>query len=212
MTLQPCPIVGAFLREVELFMGAKPTFYDDLFDELNELKGLAGENHPNESALRLRGLYALEVMYSELLPRAAQTVPFIPEATQKEMAERRFPRSVEGMQALVDYLDDLRDDTEVADYAAELAGLGVDGLREWGRGQRSKWGCILTATIYSAVYNEEALKGVPVSWERAGAQFALACLQAHTPVEDCFKHARILLRINLQNGPQPWNLTRNCLE
>lgn len=216
MALQPCPIVGAFLREVELYMGAMPTFFDDLdFDELDELKGLASENHPNESALRLRGLYALEVMYSRLLPDAARTVSFIPEDVQRRMATSRFPRSVEGMQSLIRYLDDLKEDTEVADYAAELAGLGVDGLREWGRGQRTRWDDILTATIYSATYNESALKGAPVDsvpWERVGAQFALACVRFSLPMEDCFSYARILLRINLQNGPQPWNPTKSCPE
>lgn len=214
MALQPCPIVGAFLREVELFMGAMPDFFDDLFDELHELQGLASENYPNESAIRLRGLYALEVMYSRLLPDAAKTVPFIPEDAHRRMETNRFPRSVEGMQSLVHYLDELKDDTEVADYAAELAGLGVDGLREWGRGQRTRWDDVLTATIYSAAYNEVALKGVMVSvpWERVGAQFALACVRSSLPVEDCFSYARILLRINLQNGPQPWNLTRRYPE
>jgi hypothetical protein len=184
-------------------MRGEPSLFDDLSDTLEELKELAAENYPDESALRLRGLYTLELLYYELLPNAARTVPFA-----AGMPRQRFPRSVEGMRELIAHLDELRDDTEVADYAAELANLGVEGTRAWAREQRGPWDHILTSTIYAAAYLEVALKGGEVKWARLGTQFALACQKAALTVEDCFEYARVLLRINLQNGPQPWNLTR----
>jgi hypothetical protein len=204
MPLQPCPIVTELLSRLAEHMRTQPLLHEDLFDTLEEVMELASENYPDESALRLRGLYLVELVHTTLLFSASGTVPFLRTEQRRMLTSKRFPRSAEGMKALVEYLDNLRDETEVADYAAELANMNTEGLREWGRRQRGVWDDVLTAAIYGASYMEVALEGGQVKWERIGAVAAQALIRASVEATTSMSHARNLLRINLQNGLHPW--------
>lgn len=203
MPLQPCPIVGGFLAETWLYMNERPGLHDDLIDEYNEVSELAGENYPDVAALNLRGLYIIESTYHQLLPMMARVSSIGLDATM--MKSKSFDRSVEGMQQLLTYVDDLREETEVAAYSLELEGKTDAQVTEWMRKQGDGWEFMLTALTYGAAKMEQALRGGRVFYKGLGTGYALCCVRAGVDVDTCLDTARILLRINLENGPQPWN-------
>jgi len=203
MPLQPCPIVGAFLAETWLYMNERPGLHDDLIDEYNEVSELAGENYPDVAALNLRGLYIVEDTYHRLLPAMSRTLGI--GAFDNCVKLKKFARSVEGMQGVVEYADELREETEVESYSLELSGKTDAQIQEWIRKQANGWELLLSALTYAAAKMEHALRGGSVYYKGMGTGYALCCIRAGVEVEDCLDLARLLLRINLENGPHPWN-------
>lgn len=226
MAQVPCALTREYLKTLLKYVGEVGWYlYDDLKSDFEELQELAEENRPHLTALKLRGFYAVEVLYHQVLPKLAlprapsknlrkgvrAAIPSLDgliEGGQKmeEYHTWRFPRSYEGLTALITVMRELMEDTEVEDIALQLDGRILPAVRSMRADLNTPWKEVLVCTekLAEDLRRQLSPEGTAL-WPAIGARFASACLAANEEMSDCLVYARRLLAINQENAITPWN-------
>jgi len=231
----PCPITDQYLAVLTGYMEeAGWHVYSDLQDDLGELTERAKENHPNLTALRLRGFYVVEVLYHLVLPRTS--VPRTPTETLRgykpikksfasleslaeggrtiqDISSWRFERSVEGLDSLLEHLKELREDTEVEDISVDLDGRIAPAVRSMRGGMVEPWHKALNSTEKVASEMRRLLSPVDATssrWTALGRTFAMGCIDTSEEMDACLDYARTILAITQGMTVSPWNQYQSC--
>ena len=229
MAQEGCPLTIAFLDSLREFNRKKHepkrkpdgvTFLlvDDLEDSTGDLREEAQDSTPDNTALSLRGFYAVEVLYHEILPSALSPVTAGSSlgtmaaggARLRRIANWRFPRSYEGLTGLLDAIRALKEDSKAVSVAMSLDRRIDSGLRDHHRSLTSSW-LVVSDTLEGVVIElRKFMRGGVTRWEIIGSGLALAIKQANLLDEEALLHASVLLGINRHNAVHPWDRKRNC--